>query len=413
MSLPKHRVAFLGGMYPKEMHDEIEQNSIRGLQTAANNLQWSFIDGLDFLLENPLTLVSCLFVGSYPVNHRFSRVQKQIFHHKPESVDYLVGFNNRVVIRHFSMLKNTWRTMIELLKDDSLKPEILLVYSTNYINIEIARRIKKRFENIKVVIIVPDLMIYTSQRFGRLSPRGLFRSFQDWLARRVLPKLDGYIFLTKPMAEYYGITNNYLVIEGVADQSIIESHRTTLSDEDGKKRRIVYTGGLSELYGVKNLLDAFRMIEGDEYELILCGDGELSSAMHKYTDLDPRIQYLGILPRQDVLELQRSATILVNPRRDEAEYTAYSFPSKIIEYMSSGVPVICYKLRGIPDEYDEFLIYFRGCSVSDIRNGLVDACDISQKGRLMIGRRAYDFIKEKKSAKKQMIRVLDYLEQLL
>ena len=63
-----------------------------------------------------------------------------------------------------------------------------------------------------------------------------------------------------------------------------------------------------------------------------------------------RIEFLGMLPRTDVLELQSKATILVNPRQPVGDFTKYSFPSKTIEYMASGTPLLMYKLPGIPEE---------------------------------------------------------------
>ena len=38
----------------------------------------------------------------------------------------------------------------------------------------------------------------------------------------------------------------------------------------------------------------------------------------------------------------------VNPRQNNEEFTKYSFPSKTMEYLASGVPVVAYKLDGIP-----------------------------------------------------------------
>mgnify|MGYP003303651866 CR=1 FL=1 len=44
--------------------------------------------------------------------------------------------------------------------------------------------------------------------------------------------------------------------------------------------------------------------------------------------------FTGKIDRSQVLALQRSATVLVNPRRNNEEYTKYSFPSKTMEYLA-------------------------------------------------------------------------------
>ena len=49
----------------------------------------------------------------------------------------------------------------------------------------------------------------------------------------------------------------------------------------------------------------------------------------------------------------------LNPRKNEGEYTSFSFPSKILQYMSSGTPVLCYKLDGMDEKYGEYLFFVR------------------------------------------------------
>ena len=47
----------------------------------------------------------------------------------------------------------------------------------------------------------------------------------------------------------------------------------------------------------------------------------------------------------------------VNPRPGAADFTRYSFPSKTLEYLDAGKPVLAYRNDGIPPEYDEHLLY--------------------------------------------------------
>ena len=65
---------------------------------------------------------------------------------------------------------------------------------------------------------------------------------------------------------------------------------------------------------------------------------------------------MGQVSLNEARALQKTADVLVNPRLNEGEYTKYSFPSKTMEYLSTGRPVVCYKLDGIPDEYDKHLM---------------------------------------------------------
>lgn len=64
--------------------------------------------------------------------------------------------------------------------------------------------------------------------------------------------------------------------------------------------------------------------------------------------------------------MQREVSLLVNPRQNTEAFTKYSFPSKTMEYLASGTPVLMYKLDGIPDEYDAYLNYVDGDGVESL-----------------------------------------------
>ncbi|MDY0292929.1 MAG: hypothetical protein RBR02_11415, partial [Desulfuromonadaceae bacterium] len=64
------------------------------------------------------------------------------------------------------------------------------------------------------------------------------------------------------------------------------------------------------------------------------------------------------VPNQEVIDAELDASLLVNPRPTEGEYTKYSFPSKTLEYMVSGTPVLTAELPGIPLEYYDYLWFF-------------------------------------------------------
>ena len=133
-----------------------------------------------------------------------------------------------------------------------------------------------------------------------------------------------------------GPTSNFLGIP----QSILRGGGT-----------ILYTGTLDKRYGIKNLLDTFSDIEEKNLELWICGEGNYKNSVIEASTRDNRIIYYGQLKHQAVMTLQRKATLLINPRLPDGEFTKFSFPSKIIEYMASGRPVIMHRLPGIPEEY--------------------------------------------------------------
>ena len=93
------------------------------------------------------------------------------------------------------------------------------------------------------------------------------------------------------------------------------------------------------------------MICSNDVELWICGSGDAKDIIEDEAQKDSRIKYFGLVDSQTALKMQHQATILVNPRTSDGEYTKYSFPSKNMEYMVSGTPVLTTDLPGMPKEH--------------------------------------------------------------
>ena len=165
----------------------------------------------------------------------------------------------------------------------------------------------------------------------------------------------------------------------------------------------------SEIFGILHLIEAFKNIDSPNYRLIICGIGDSEEEIKKSSELDSRIDFLGQLKREDVLSLQKKATVLVNPRQNNEEFTKYSFPSKNLEYLSSGIPLVAYKLDGIPDEYDKYINYVPDNSTDAFASVIQKICELPVGERTEMGRRARDFVLEEKNNVKQTKRILDFI----
>ena len=81
----------------------------------------------------------------------------------------------------------------------------------------------------------------------------------------------------------------------------------------------------------------------------------IGSGFKKLAQQYPAVKYKGVAPNAVIVEEELKATLLVNPRPTGEEYTKYSFPSKNMEYMASGTPVLTTCLPGMPAEYNEYV----------------------------------------------------------
>ena len=146
---------------------------------------------------------------------------------------------------------------------------------------------------------------------------------------------------------------------------------------------MVYTGKLNEAVGISDLLEAFHALPDENLRLVLCGRGDLDERIRKMAESDPRILPQGQVSPDAAAAWVQRADVLVNPRRDDAEYTKYSFPSKLTGYLLSERPVAAYRLRGYPAAYADFLYFID--DYPNLGSALLDA----MSGGAKPGYRAY------------------------
>lgn len=172
--------------------------------------------------------------------------------------------------------------------------------------------------------------------------------FAARINRSYLNKFTHYVFITEQMNEAVNTNHRpYIVMEGLVDTDFDISNIHHKSN----KRIILYAGGLHERYGLKLLVDGFIKANVENTELWLYGSGPFVKELLTYCEQDSRIKYKGIRPNEEVVEAELKATLLVNPRPTHEEFTKYSFPSKNMEYMVSGTPLLTTILPGMPKEY--------------------------------------------------------------
>ena len=202
------------------------------------------------------------------------------------------------------------------------------------------------------------------------------------LSKRIVRINDFYVYITKYMENSFG-NKPYRIIEGFTDAAI----NLKVGNNYINKNAIMYAGALFEKFGLRVLLDAFCEIDGN-YELWLFGNGDMEKEIELYSLRDTRIKYFGNRPNDEILEFEKKAKLLVNPRFTDNEFTKYSFPSKLMEYMSSGTPVLTTKLLGIPDDYFDKMFYIEienkeGFKLIDKSTGLLrKMVDASKKDDL-------------------------------
>ena len=402
------KLFFLTGLFPPVAYDEIVADSKGCIQYAADALQKAIIHGMSHWTDN-IQIVNLPYVGSFPKRYKKNKILTYPFTINSEGRNikgYNVGFCNISGIKQFSRLQNSYKTLSNL-SDGSAT--IVLVYAITTPFLKACDRIKRKYPNTKIILIVPDLPEYMS---SKASPILRFlKSINSRILNRLYQCVDGYVLLSKYMIESLPVNDKpWTVVEGIFNP--IQNTPYNEVDTEYSERYILYTGTLAKRYGIMRLVEAFTKVKTPSIKLYICGDGDSKADIIRYSECDPRIVYKGQVMREDALNLQRHATLLVNPRTPEGEFTKYSFPSKTMEYLASGVPTLLYRLPGIPEEYYEYCYSLTDLSIEALTNAIETIISKSEFELREMGLRAKSFIHEQKNSYNQTQKIIDLIERL-
>lgn len=408
---------FLGGVFPKDREAELIKKSRGKLSFAANLHQWNMIEGLEAGLGKRLTVINAYFLPTYPC-YAEKRISSFEWSHAEGAVDVNVGFRNRRCIRNFDQAKGIRREIGILLKRNGCKKTVVFVYSMNYPLMNAIYWMKKRGYDCNVCLIVPDVPATLSQFGDRKTLYDRFSSAYNLSRlRKYTQAVDCFVLLTDLMREVVSVGEKpHCVVDGLVSIERIASLLTVEgkpAEESGEIKKIVYTGTLHREQGICELIEAFHGIGNPDYRLLITGNGNAIGDVIKATEDDPRIEYLGILSDRMIRELQAEATVLVNPRQVNGIDARYSFPSKVMEYMLSGTPVLMNQLPGMDKIYEEYTYTPEKCGCTTFAEALVYVCELPKSERIATGIKAKQFIVENKSSTKQMQTVLAMLKENL
>jgi glycosyltransferase involved in cell wall biosynthesis len=367
------KVLFLGGVFPKDHEENIYKNSKGLVQIAANQFQWNLINGIESVLGKGIDIITSVFIGTYPDLYKKMYINAYRFSRNNDTVNYALGFIDIKGIEIFSRMIRLYRPVRKWLKNNKNEKCVVIVYSAQAQFLYTVKKIKKAFNNTHVCLIVPDLPENMTMNSKKTAARYIYdRYIRDYLRNivyRNMQYVDSFVILTEYMKEPLQVNNRpYTVVEGIAGE--YDAPEVI----DISLKNIVYTGTLARKYGIMDLVEEFMKIPDNDFKLTICGEGDSRRDIEKLALVDERISYLGSVRHKDVLKIQAQATLLVNPRRNDEEYTRYSFPSKIMEYMLSGRPLLMYRLDGIPRDYDQFIYYFDDWNGRAMAEVMADIC---------------------------------------
>jgi glycosyltransferase involved in cell wall biosynthesis len=397
-------VIFVGCHYPKEREEEIRYNSKCDIDNAANNLQFALLEGLDYYYPN-LKVITVPAIGLYPLKHKKVYFKKSIFSHKKGAEDICLGFINIPLVKHFTKTINLYRT---LKKNISTTEEtIIIIYSLHTPFLKAVIDLKQKNGKIKICQIVPDLPQFMSES---LNPIYLFlKNLDSKLINKYLKKVDSFVLLSEFMVDKLNIGDKpWVRVEGIFNS--VDCLNIHPKKENFKT--ILYTGNLGYRYGILTLLEAFSLIKDENYRLWIRGNGSAKKSVLQAATSDLRIKYFDEMSKKDLVNIQKRATVLVNPVHSQDEFAKYFFPSKTMDYMASGTPTIMTRINSMPPEYFDHAFVFEMENAEGFKETIISVCSKPQAELDAFGKQATQFILDKKNPIAQVKKIYDLLNEL-
>lgn len=387
------RILFIGS-FPL-VEDISSYQNIGFTDVAAYVSQKNIVSALDEELGTPIDIISAVCFPSDKLC-KIPRVDKSTNCAYRVSVAYKNnGYLGRInAERALKKEVSAWAKTIK--REERV---IVFVYSLASRFLGAALRTAKILDNCKVNLIVPDLPQY--MHFGKQSilRRILKKIDYKLILHRMNQCVDFYFLYTKFMAQALNIKDGtWTVFEGIPDLDIYSTVVPSKQLDD--KFVITYAGALNDEANIVTFINALKQINNKDIRFVVMGSGPASYEIQELSEECVFLDFRGACSHDNVLSQLLSSNLLVIPRSTRYEYTKYSCPSKLLEYMASGVPVLTTKLPGIPDEYLPYVFQFESDDLDGMASTLTRLLSMSNDELRMRGNTARQFLDENKSVEK-------------
>ena len=316
------------------------------------------------------------------------------------NITYKYGsvLNIRGVKNLWQMMSTYWSVLKDAKKKDTAIVCDVLNASVSFGASLAAKR--KHIPCIGIVTDLPELMV-TGTRKDHVK-----------LVRKVLENCTGYVPLTEAMDKPINPEHKpYEIVEGLCDVNM----QTIAKRKVSTVRKCMYAGLLDARYGVKAMVDGFILAKVSNAELHIYGNGPYVDELKTITSQHQEIIYHGVVMNEEVVAAELDATILINPRPTHEEFTKYSFPSKNMEYMASGTPVLTTRLPGMPIDYFPYVYLIDDESAEGMAKAYRDVLEKTDEELSQKGKQAKQFVLTEKNnivQAKKVIRLIENQTQI-
>ena len=402
--MDKKNIVFLGFTIPDEQaKNYFKMDPNPAIQT--HKFAWSFARSL--ATHNEVVLISSAPIQNYPlVNKLFvggGGFEEQGFK------GYLIPFINLLLFKHF--FRFFFGFFILLYVCISKKPKVVFVHGVHTPYLLLARIFK--FFGYEYGIVLTDpagVELETDSFLSRL-----LKKIDKFIVGSFINNADILVSLAPKLIENYNEKNLKIIFPGILNKDFNNQISNTISErKESQNFKVVYAGGLHEIYGIKKLVNAILTLPPDvSIKMLFLGKGDQLEYIKQSSKVDSRVEYGGFLSNEELIPELLKADLLINPRPTSLEFSGLSFPSKLIEYLATGIPVLTTKIVSIPSCYEEFFYYIDDESDIGIQQAIVKVMATDAIERKLVASNAQKFIQQEASEVAIGEKINSIIKQLL
>lgn len=380
-----------GGCSPKKYNEYVEKKGVR-VQQQSQKYNQLLMEGL---VANGAKVDA---ISSRPINRAVdSRIFFKSERDSEGGINYnYVWFLNHSLFRKLTVFVNVFFKTLFI----KTEKESAVVCDALNIAASMGALFAAKLRGKKTVGIVTDVPCHR--------PNNTKVPTSEKINLWLMKQFDSYLLLTEQMNEIVNPKNRpYIVLEGHSDIAMKEVDNAL--ENKSNKKVCFYAGTLRKIYGIESLVRGFIKADVENTELHIYGDGDFRKELEELATEYPSVKYMGVAPNSEIVKAELKATLLVNPRPTHEDYTKYSFPSKNMEYMASGTPILTTKLPGMPKEYNDFVYLIDEETADGVCKVLKEVLTLSSEELHRKGIEAKAFVMENKNNCVQAKKVLDMI----
>lgn len=375
--------------------EELRAKGMRGTLPQAQKYHRLLMEGLAEHIDGEIYAITAL-----PVNRSWT---KQVFFPREEEVigkiHYIYeAFTNLKFLRQYTLYSEAIKNIKRIYKEN---PDCVIICDILNISLAAAARAAGKKLGIPVITIVTDV---PGHMVGGKGKKGLYTR----LAEDSFDKYDGYLLLTEAMNDIVNKGERpYIVIEGHSDAKMADVENKI--EDKASPKVLMYAGGIRKQYGIERMARAFVKGGFDGWELHIYGGGDYSRELAEFAKENPTVKFFGTVANTMVVEKQLEASVVINPRPTDEDYVKYSFPSKTMECMASGTPLLTTRLPGMPPEYYDYVYFIDDESEAGLTEAMRAVLSKSAEELHAFGKSAKKFVLTEKSNIRQAEKLYEFI----